>query len=153
MIRDFVTVPITKDDFPDFYVTCEHLVEVSTLAMCLSASVYCGGEAEWPQLLDDVTHVVVEVTTDDDRSIGILSNNVSDNLSDSDGPVLQVLLFFRLEITIKHLDILVSELQLSPTEECADCLHQLESSVVSRRIPASATSSMHCLEGPEPVEV
>ena len=95
MIRDFVTVPITQSDFPDFHVPCEHSVEVATLAMCLSAWVYCGGEAEVPQLLDDVRHVVVEVTTDDDRSIGVLSDNVSDNLSDSDGPVLQVLLFSR----------------------------------------------------------
>ena len=98
MIGDFVTVPITQSDFPDFNVPCEHLVEVATLAMCLSAWVYRRGEAEWPQLLDDVTHVVVEVTTDDDRSIGVLSDNVSDNLSDSDGPVLQVLLFSWLEI-------------------------------------------------------
>jgi hypothetical protein len=67
--------------------------------------------------------VVVEVTTDNDRSIGVLSDNVSDNLSDSDGPVLQVLLFSRLEIAIKNLDVSVAELQLSPTEEGAECLH------------------------------
>jgi Na+/H+-translocating membrane pyrophosphatase len=121
--------------------------------MCLSAWVYRRGEAEWPQLLDDVTHVVVEVTTDDDRSIGVLSDNVSDNLSDSDGPVLQVLLFSWLEITVENLDVLVAELQLSPTEECAECLHQLEASIRSRGIPASATSSLHGLERPEPIEV
>jgi hypothetical protein len=78
--------------------------------MCLSVRIYRRGEAEWPQLLDDVTHVVVEVTTDDDRSIGALSDNVSDNLSDSDGPVLQVLLFSRLEIAIKNLDVSVAQL-------------------------------------------
>ena len=76
--------------------------------MCLSAWVHCASEVEWPQLLDDVTHVVVEVTTDDDRSIGVLSDNVSDNLTDSDGPVLQVLLFSRLEITVDYLDVLVA---------------------------------------------
>ena len=110
MIGDFVAVPITQSDFPDFNVPCEHLVEVATLAMCLSARIYRRGETEWPQLLDDVTHVVVEVTTNDDRSIGVLSDNVSDNLSDSDGPVLQVLLFSRLEIAIENLDIVVAEL-------------------------------------------
>jgi hypothetical protein len=55
MIRDFVTVPITQSDFPDFNVPCEHLVEVATLAMCLSAWVYRRGEVERPQLLNDVT--------------------------------------------------------------------------------------------------
>ena len=93
------------------------------MTMCLSARVYRRGEAEWPQLLDDVAHVVVEVTTDDDRSIGVLSDNVSDNLSDSDGPVLQVLLLSRLEITIENLDILAAQLQLGPAEEGAECLH------------------------------
>ena len=91
--------------------------------MCLSAWVHCASEVEWPQLLDDVTHVVVEVTTNDDRSIGVLSDNVSDNLSDSDGPVLQVLLLSRLEITIENLDILAAELQVSPAEEGTECLH------------------------------
>jgi hypothetical protein len=89
------------------------------LTMCLSARVYRRGEAECPQLLDDVTHVVVEVTTNDDRSVGVLSDNVSDNMSDSDRPVLQVLLFSWLEIAVENLDVFVAELQLSPTEECA----------------------------------
>jgi Na+/H+-translocating membrane pyrophosphatase len=123
MVRDFVTVPITQCDFPDFHVPSEHLVEVAALAMCLGAWVYRRGQAEWPQLLDNVTHVVVEVTKDDDRSIGVLSDNVSDNLSDSDRPVPEVLLFSRFEITIKNLDILAAQLQLCPAEECAESLH------------------------------
>ena len=110
MIGDFVTVPITQSDFPDFNVPCEHLVEVATLAMCLSAWVHCASQVEWPQLLDDVTHVVVEVTTDDDRSIGVLSDNVSDNLSDSDGPVLQVLLFSWFEIAVENLNVFAAKL-------------------------------------------
>ena len=68
MIGDFVTVPITQSDFPDFNVPCEHLVEVATLAMCLSAWVHSRGEVERPQLLDNVSHVVIEVTTYDYRS-------------------------------------------------------------------------------------
>ena len=123
MIGDLVTVPITQSDFPDFDVPSKHLVEVATLAMCLSAWVYCGGEAEWPQLLDDVTHVVVEVTTYDNRSTGVLSDNVYVNLSDSDGPVFQVLLFSWLEIAVENLNVFVAELCLSTIEECAECLH------------------------------
>ena len=91
--------------------------------MCLSAWVYRRGEAEWPQLLDDVTHVVVEVTTDDDRSIGVLSDDVSDDLRHSCCPVFQVLLFSWLEIAVENLNVLVAELQLSPTEESPECLH------------------------------
>ena len=93
------------------------------MAMSFEARVDCRCKVEMSQLLDYVCHVVVEVTTDDNRSIGVLSDNVSDNLSDSDGPVLQVQLFSRLEITIEDLDILAAELQLSPAEEGAECLH------------------------------
>jgi hypothetical protein len=124
--------------------------------MCLSAWVYRRGEAEWPQLLDDIAHVVVEVvevTTDDDRSHGVLSDNISDNFSDSDDPVLQVLLFSRLKITVENLDVSVAELQLSPTEESPECLHYLKLDVGSRSIFASTTSSLQGLEGSEPIEV
>jgi hypothetical protein len=123
MIGDFVTVPITQSDFPDFNVPCEHLVEVATLAMCFSAWVHSGGEVERPQLLDDVSHVVVEVTTYDYRSAGVLSDDVSDDLRHSRCPVFQVLLFSWLEIAVENLDVFVAELQLSPTEECPECLH------------------------------
>jgi hypothetical protein len=123
MVRDFVTVPITQDDFPDFHVPCEHLVEVATLAMCLSAWVHCRGEVERPQLLNDVSHVVVKISTYDYRSAGVLSDDVSDDLCHSYCPVFQVLLFSWLEIAVENLDVSVAELQLSPTEECPECLH------------------------------
>ena len=123
MIRDLVTVPITQDGFPDFHVPCEHLVEVTTLTMSFSAWVYRTGEVEMPQLLDDVGHVVVEVSTDDYRSAGVLSDDVSDDLCHSCCPVLQVLLFSRLEIAVENLDVLAAELYLSPTEKCPECLH------------------------------
>ena len=123
MIGDFVTVPITQSDFPDFNVPCEHLVEVSTLAMCLSAWVYRRGEVERPQLLDDVSHVVVKVTTYDYRSAGVLSDDVSDDLRHSRCPVFQVLLFSWLEIAVENLNVFVAGLQLSPTEECPESLH------------------------------
>ena len=123
MIGDFVTVPITQCDIPDFNVPSEHLVEVATLAMCLSAWVYRSGEVERPQLLNDVSHVVIKVTTHDYRSAGVLPNDVSDYLCHSYCPVFQVLLFSWLEIAVENLDVSVTELQLSPTEECPECLH------------------------------
>jgi hypothetical protein len=123
MIGDFVTVPITQCDIPDFNVPSEHLVEVATLAMCLSAWVYRSGEVERPQLLNDVSHVVIKVSTYDYRSAGVLPNDVSDYLCHSYCPVFQVLLLSWLEIAVENLDVLVAELQLSPTEECAECLH------------------------------
>ena len=65
-----------------------NLVEVSALAMCLSAWVYCSGETKGSQLLHDIAHVVVKVTTYCYRSIGILSDDVSDNLSHPDSSLL-----------------------------------------------------------------
>ena len=59
--------------------------------------------------------VVVEVSTDYDRSVWVLTYDISDDVQDSFGSVLQVLLFSRVEITVKHLDIRVAELELSPT--------------------------------------
>ena len=91
--------------------------------MCLSARVYRRGEVERPQLLDDVSHVVVEVTTYDYRSAGVLPDDVSDDLCHSYCSVFQVLLFSWLEIAVENLNVLVAELQLSPTEECPECLH------------------------------
>ena len=46
---------------------------------------------------------------------GVLSNDIPDDVKDSFGSVLQVLLFSRMDITVKHLDICVAELELSPT--------------------------------------
>ena len=110
MIGDFVTVPVTQSDFPDFYVPCEHLVEVATLAMCLGAWVHSRGEVERPQLLDDVSHVVIEVSTYDYRSAGVLPDDVSDDLRHSCCPILQVLLFSWLKIAVDNLNVLVAEL-------------------------------------------
>ena len=59
--------------------------------------------------------MVVEVPTDYDRSVWVLTYDISDDVQDSFGSVLQVLLFSRVEITVKHLDICVAKLELSPT--------------------------------------
>jgi hypothetical protein len=104
---------------------------MSTLVVGLSAGFECSGEIKGPQLLGDVSHVVVEVTTYNYRSIGVLSDNVPHNLRHSCCSVLQVLLLSRLEITVENLNVLVAEFQLSPTEVCPKCLHKLQSGVGS----------------------
>ena len=82
-------------------------------------------------MLGDVSHVVIEVTTYDYRSIGVLSDNVSHNLRHSNCSIFQVLLFSRLEITVENLNVFVAEFQLSPTEVGPKCLHKLQSGVGS----------------------
>ena len=131
VVRDLVTVPRAQDYFPECHVANEHLVEVAALAVGFSAGVDCRSETEVPQLLDDIRHVVIEVTTDDDRSAGVLLDDVPHDLGDSDSPVLKILLLSRLEIAVKNLDIVVAELQLGPAEESSQCLHQLQSGVGS----------------------
>ena len=54
--------------------------------------------------------MVVKVTTDDYRSVGVLPNDVSDDFRDSHSSLFQVLLFSRMEIAVENLDIVVAEL-------------------------------------------
>jgi hypothetical protein len=97
--------------------------------------------------------VVVKVTTDDYRSVGVLYDDVSDDFRDSHNSLLQVLLFSWIEIAVENLDIVVAELQLGPREICSEWLHELESGVVSRRIPASATALLQGLVRPKATEI
>ncbi len=103
-----LSVPITQSDFPNCHVANEHLVEVATLAMSLSTWADCGCEFERSQLLDSVIHVVVEVTTDDYRVVGVLPDDFYDDFRDSHGSLLQVLLFSWMEVAIENLDIVVA---------------------------------------------
>ena len=91
--------------------------------MSLSAWVNSRVEAEWSQLLDDVSHVVVKVTTYDYRSSGVLPDDVSGDLDHPFGSLFQVLLFTRLEIAVENLNVFAAELELSPTEIGAKCFH------------------------------
>ena len=97
----------------------------------LSAGFECASEIQGPQFLYDVSHVVVEVPTYDNRSIGVLSYDVSGDFDHPFSSLLQVLLFTRLKITVENLNIFVAELELGPTEIGAKCLHQLQSGVGS----------------------
>ena len=87
MVRDIIVVPITQVDFPESHVPSEHLVEMSPLTMSFSVRVKRGSEIQGSQLLGDVGHVVVEVTTDDYRSIGILFDDILSNFCHSHGPL------------------------------------------------------------------
>ena len=60
-------------------------------------------------------NVVVEVTTHDDRCVRVLPDDILNDVQDSLGPVLQVLLLPRVKITVENLDIRVPELELGPT--------------------------------------
>ena len=99
--------------------------------MSLSAGVNSRVETECSQLLNDVSHVVVEVTTNDNRSSGVLPDDVSGDLDHPFGSLFQVLLFSRLEIAVQNLNVFAAELELGPTEISAKCLHQLQSGVGS----------------------
>jgi hypothetical protein len=114
---------------------------MSTLVVSFSTRFHSGEEIKWPQLLDDVSHVVVEVTTHDYRSAEVLPDDVPDDLGHSYRPLLQVLLFSGLEIAVENLNVFVAEFQLSPAEKCPKCLHQLQVGVGSRCIPTSSTAS------------
>jgi hypothetical protein len=92
MVRDLETVPRAQDDFPERHVANEHLVEVAALTVGFSAGVDCRSEAELPQLLNDISHVVVEVTTYDNRSAGVLLDDVFSNIDYHLWSVLQLLL-------------------------------------------------------------
>ena len=59
--------------------------------------------------------MIVEVPTDYDRSVWVLTYDIPDDVKDSFGFVSQVLLYSRVEITVKHQDICAAELELSPT--------------------------------------
>ena len=99
--------------------------------MSLNAGVDRRVKTERSQLLNDVSHVVVEVTTYDYRSSGVLSDNVSGDLDHPFSSLFQVLLFSRLEIAVQNLNVFSAELELGPTEISAKCLHQLHSGVGS----------------------
>ena len=96
---------------------------MSTLFVGLSAGFECASEIQGPQLLYDINHVVIEVTTYDYRSIGVLSNDVPGDLNHPFRSFLQVRLLARLKIAVENLNVFVAKLQLSPTEIGAKCLH------------------------------
>ena len=126
VIRHLVAIPIAEDGVGYLYVPCEHLIEMSTLSMCLCPLLNCSSEVKLRQLLDDGRHVVVKVTTEHDRSMGVLSDDIFHDISDPLRPLLEVLLFPWFEVAVEHLYVLAAQLILSPAKICPQCLHQRE---------------------------
>ena len=93
MVGHRVAVLLTQDDLPDFHVPHEHLVEVATLAMSFDTRVNRQCKVERGQLLNDVAHVVVKVTTYYNRSMRVLPDDVPRDFGYPFSPLLQVLLF------------------------------------------------------------
>ena len=89
----------------------------------LSAGFECASEIQGPQFLNDISHVIVKITTYDYRSLGVLSDDVSGDFNHPFSSLFQVRLFSRLKIAVENLHILVAELELSPTEIGAKCFH------------------------------
>jgi hypothetical protein len=110
VVGHFVTVAFAQHNLPDFHVPSEHLVEVASLSMGLSSLFHRSRELEGAQLLDDIRHVVIEVTTHDNRSAGVLSNDVPDDINDPHCPFFEVLLVSWLQITVENLNIYVAQL-------------------------------------------
>ena len=93
VVRHLIDIPITKDGVDYLDVPCEHLVEMSTLSMCLCPLLDCSSEVKLRQLLDDGRHVVVKVTTEHDRSMGVLSDDIFHDISDPLRSLFEMLLF------------------------------------------------------------
>jgi hypothetical protein len=108
VVGDFVTVTFAQDDLPDFHVPSEHLVEVATLAMGLSSLFHRSRELEGPQLLDDIRHVVIEVTTHDNRSAGVLSNDVPNDINDPQEKIITILFKTCSSVISKTVSIFLS---------------------------------------------
>ena len=119
---------------------------MSTLFVGLSAGFKCASEIQGPQFLNDICHVIVKITADDYRSSGVLPDDVSGDFNHPLSSFFQVRLVARFEIAIENLNVLVSELQLGPTEISAKYLHQLQSGVGSRSIPTTATALLQGLK-------
>ena len=65
-------------------------------------------------MLDDEVHAVVKVTTDDDQSIGVLANDISNDIGYSLRSLSQVLLLTWLKVAVQNLDVGAAHLHLGP---------------------------------------
>ena len=73
--------------------------------------------------------MVVEVTTDNDQSIGVLVNDISDDICDSLRSLTKVLLLTWLKVAVQNLDVGAAHLYLGPAQVRPKCLHQLQPGV------------------------
>jgi hypothetical protein len=84
--------------------------------MGLSATLYRWGEVASCQGLTHHRDVVVEVTTDDDRGMIVLLDDVLGDIHNLPCPVFQLLLLPRIDVAVEDLDDMVGDLQLRPAQ-------------------------------------
>ena len=84
--------------------------------MSLSATCYRWGKVAPCQGLTHHSHVVVEVSTDDDRGMWVLFDDVLGDIHNLLRSVLQLLLLSWLDVAVEDLDHMVGDLQLGPAQ-------------------------------------
>ena len=75
--------------------------------------------------------MVVEVTTDNDQSIGVLANDISNDIGDSLRSLMEVLLLTWLKVAVQNLYVGAAHLYLGPAQIRPKSLHQLQSGISS----------------------
>ena len=100
MIRDLVIKAIVNHCVSDLNTSGKDLIQMSTHFMGDCAWVHCTLKAKEMQLLVHVVDVVVKVTTYHDVSIGILLDDILDDISDYLRSILLELLITRFEIAV-----------------------------------------------------
>ena len=97
----------------------EDLVQVSTQLVGDSALVYSVRELQVVELPIHVVDVVVEVTTDNNRSVDILPDDILDDINHSLGSLHLVWFFPRFEVAVQYLHLLFPSCHPRPVEICS----------------------------------
>ena len=92
--------------------------------MGLSATCNCWSKVASRQGLTNHRDVVVEVATDDDGRMWVLLDDVISDIDYLLRSVLLLLLLPWLDVAVEDLDHMVGDLQLSPAQVGAHCLHK-----------------------------
>lgn len=100
MICDIMIKAIVNHCVSDLNTSGEDLIQMSTHFMVNSVRVQCALKAKGMQLLVHVVDVVVKIPTYHDVSIGILFDDILDDISHSLRSILLELLITRLEVTV-----------------------------------------------------
>ena len=100
VICDLMIKAIVNHCVSDLNTSAKDLIQMSTHFMGNSARVQCALKAKEMQLLVHEVEVVVKVTTYHDVSIGILFDDIPDDISHSLRSIFLELLITRLEVTV-----------------------------------------------------
>ena len=100
MICDLMIKAIVNHCVSDLNTSGKDLIQMSTHFMGNSVRVQCTLKAKEMQLLVHVVDVVVKVTTNHNVGIGILLDDILDDISHSLRSIFLELLITRLEVTV-----------------------------------------------------